>query len=152
MSFQNTTHASDKETMMRTLEIYLKMFTDYLLLFIVYHVNCYYYQTFAKSLCILVHRVLVSNPIFSISSPGFQKSSPSFLKDESGFFSSPGFSRVRIFFESGIFSSPDFLRVRVRIRAGTRHIRTHMIFYTKYYISLSNQRIGSDIFTRSPGR
>ena len=49
-----------------------------------------------------VHRVLVLNPVLSISSPGFQKSSPGFVKHESGFFSSPGpgFSRVRIFFES----------------------------------------------------
>ena len=41
------------------------------------------------------------NPVLSISSPGFQKSSPGFAKHESGFFSSPspGFSRVRIFFE-----------------------------------------------------
>ena len=85
---------------MSILEIYLKMYIDYLLLFIVYHVNCYYYQTFAKNLCILVHKVLVSNPFFSIPSPGFQKSSPSFLKDESGFFSSLGFSRVRILLPS----------------------------------------------------
>jgi hypothetical protein len=54
-----------------------------------------------KNLSILVHRVLVWNPVFSISSPGFQKSSPGFLNDESGFFPGPGFSRVRIFFESG---------------------------------------------------
>ena len=49
-----------------------------------------------------IHRVLVLNPVLSISSPGFQKSSPGFVKHESGFFSSPGpgFSRVRIFFES----------------------------------------------------
>ena len=49
-----------------------------------------------------IHRVLVLNPVLSISSPGFQKSSPGFVKYESGFFSSPGpgFSRVRIFFES----------------------------------------------------
>jgi hypothetical protein len=48
------------------------------------------------------YRVLVLNPVLSISSPGFQKSSPDFVKHESGFFSSsgPGFSRVRIFFES----------------------------------------------------
>ena len=47
-------------------------------------------------------RVLVLNPVLSISSPGFQKSSPGFVKHESGFFSSPGpgFSRVRIFLES----------------------------------------------------
>ena len=50
-----------------------------------------------------IHRVLVLNPVLSISSPGFQKSSPGFVKHECGFFSSPGpgFSRVRIFFESG---------------------------------------------------
>ena len=59
-------------------------------------------KPFQKNLCILVHRVLVLNPVLSISSPGFQKSSPGFVKHESGFFSSPGpgFSRVRIFFES----------------------------------------------------
>ena len=85
---------------MSTVEIFLKMYTDYLVLFVVYHVNCYYYQTFAKNLCILIHRVLVSNPLFSISSLGFQKSSPSFLKDESGFF------RIRDFLESGFSSSP----------------------------------------------
>jgi hypothetical protein len=44
---------------------------------------------------ILVHRVLVSNPFFSISSQGIQKSSPGFLKDESGFFPSPGFPSPR---------------------------------------------------------
>jgi hypothetical protein len=96
---------------MSTVEIFLKMYTDYLVLFVVYHVNCYYYQTFAKNLCILIHRVLVSNPLFSISSLGFQKSSPNFLKDESGFF------RIRDFLE------PDFLRVRVRVRAGFRSMR-----------------------------
>jgi hypothetical protein len=57
-------------------------------------------KTFPKNLCIFVHRVLVLNPVFSISSTGFQKSSPGFFKRESGFFSSPGFSRVRVFLES----------------------------------------------------
>jgi hypothetical protein len=59
-----------------------------------------------------IHRVLVLNPVLSISSPGFQKSSPGFVKHESGFISSPGpgFSRVRIFFESesGSESGPGF--------------------------------------------
>ena len=76
-----------------------------------------------------IHRVLVLNPVLSISSPGFQKSSPGFVKHESGFFSSPGpgFSRVRIFFESesGSESGPGFevcpfsvvLRILHRIKA-----------------------------------
>ena len=57
-----------------------------------------------------IHRVLVLNPVLSISSPGFQKSSPGFVKHESGFFSSPGpgFSRDRIFFESESESGPGF--------------------------------------------
>jgi hypothetical protein len=59
-----------------------------------------------KNLSILVHRVLVFNPVFSISSPGFQKSSPGFFKHESGFFFE---------FGSGFFSSTDFLRVLVRV-------------------------------------
>jgi hypothetical protein len=67
-------------------------------------------KTFPKNLCIFVHRVLVLNPVFSISSPGFQKLSPGFFKHESGFFSSPspGFSRVRIFLESESGSGPGF--------------------------------------------
>ena len=52
-------------------------------------------KTVQIRISILVHRVLVSNPVFSISSPGIQKSSPGFLKDESGFFPSPGFPSPR---------------------------------------------------------
>ena len=62
-------------------------------------------KTLKKS-SILVHRVLVSNPFFSISRPGFQRSSPGFLEDECGFFLGPGFSPVWIFFESGFRSMP----------------------------------------------
>ncbi len=35
--------------------------------------------------------------------------SPAFLKDESGFFTSPGFLFVQVFFESGFRSMPDTL-------------------------------------------
>ena len=76
----------------------------------------------SKKLCIFVHRVLVLNPVFSISSPGFQKSSPGFFKHESGFFSSPDFLRVR---------------VRVRVRSGFRSMPYNLGFWFTLTISLS---------------
>ena len=76
-----------------------------------------------------IHRVLVLNPVLSISSPGFQKSSPGFVKHESGFFSSPGpgFSRVRIFFESESGSESGFRSMPVESRPVCLGLEPYMI-------------------------